>query len=888
MSQFTKPPQLPLKLLRLYCGEHRLEEIEGDLTEVFNEFVKEHGTRFSTFFFWWLVIRGFRSYALKRKTMKNKGLISNAIMFLRHNLTITWRNLVKYKTTSVINILGLAIGISSFLAIYTIIQFELSFNKEIPDGERIYRITSAYSGAFTATNRGVAVPIPGHVKEQFTGLEGIAHFFTFNATSEVMVDGLMKDMGRQSEIAVADKEYFKVINQYEWLAGSEEELDDPFKVVLTEKQARTYFGNIDWQDMIGRKIAYRDSLEVYVSGIVKEPDYNTDFVFTEFISFPTISSSWLKERFENEDWGSTNSSTQLFVKQHPGTTKTNLLSQLEGLNEFVGEKNKELDWVQNYNLQPLSDLHYNPDMGIFDNSRSSAHRPTLIVLGVVAVFLLLIAVFNFVNLETAQSVNKSKEVGVRKVMGSSRSNLVGRFLTESILITFFAVLISIPVAHYGLALFQEFIPEGAALQYESAGFWIFIILLIFSVGIVAGFYPSWVTSSYQPSRALKSGSVNKSSNMRGSLIRKVLISFQFLFSQLLIVGTLAVVFQISYMLDKELGFDEEGVFYFYTPWYDSEEKRERLVNQIVTIPEIRETLLNGSPPVQNGYSTSTIKFMNGDDELVLNPHQKSGDTSYLSFYNLKLLAGENLKPNESANELLINETFMRDLGFELPREIIGKQVDYNDDNYTIAGVMEDFHFRSMHHPIEPMFIRYGSSNSSIAMKVGSDDQLQSAIDKLTEEWHQVYENVPLTIYFMDETVEKFYETERKTSKLASMATGMAIFISCLGLFGLISFTIVQKSKELGIRKVLGASLFQIGSILSREFFILILISFAIATPVAWYLIGQWQTDFAYHKEISWWVYGLGGFASMLIAMLTIGVRVWKASRTNPIESLRYE
>ncbi len=888
MKEFSPPPKLALRLLRFYCSEKRLEEIEGDLCEVYNEFIQHRGVRYSKVFFWWLVVRNFRSYALKGRKMKKIGLVNTFFMFLRHNVLITWRNLLKHKTTSIINVAGLAIGISSFLAIYTIVQFELDFNKEIPDADRIYRMTTRYSGSFTATNRGVAVPIPEYVSETFSGLGGVTNFHNFTATVDLMDGDRKLDMGKQDGVILADESYFDVINQYNWLVGKKESLQQPFNVVLTSKQANKYFGDENYQDIIGREITYRDSLKVFVSGIVQEPDYNSDFAFTEFISFPTISNSWLKERFGNDDWTSTNSSTQLFIKLHAQTEMEDVVRQIENLDKFVGEKNAKLDWVQNYTLQPLADLHYNQDHGIFDSSRSSVHKPTLTILSVVAVFLLMIAVFNFVNLETAQSTNKSKEVGVRKVMGGNRLNLIGRFLTESIFISFLALTISIPLAHYGLIVFDEFVPDGAALSYSEASFWLFLVGLALVVGVLAGFYPSWVTSSFIPIKALKSGFNLRSFNIRGSILRKALISFQFLFSQLLIVGTLAVVFQISYMLDKELGFEEEGVMYFYAPWYESEEKRNLLINEISSIPEIQKISMNGNPPVMNGYSTSTVKYRDGDNELMLNPHQKSGDTSYIHFYRIPLLAGNNLKPIESANEMLINQTFMEELGFESPSDVVGTRLEYNKKDFVVAGVMEDFHFRSMHHPIQPLMLRYQESNNCIAVRIADNSQIEACINKLNEAWDSVYEGIPMNIQFMDEIVEKFYNTERRASKLTSLATGLAIFISCLGLIGLISFIIVQKSKEMGIRKVLGATIFQIGSILSREFVILITISFLVSTPIAYYLIGEWQKDFAYRTEISWWVYGLGGLVSVVIALCSIFSKVWRASTANPVESLRYE
>ncbi|WP_370089915.1 FtsX-like permease family protein [Ekhidna sp.] len=883
----NQPPKLPLKIFRFYCSDERLEELEGDLYEVYNEYIAEKGKRFAGLFYWWIVFRSFRSFALKRTKMKNNK-VNTSMTFLRHNLVIAWRNLRKNKTTAVINVLGLAIGVGAFLAILSIVKFELSFNTEIPEGEKIHRVYTSYTGSFTSTNKGVSVPIGPHVKETVLGLDEVAYFHTFWAQVDVPeADGDKKEFEGQGGFIVATPSYFKVINQYQWLAGSPEEaLNEPFRVVLTTDQALKYFGSEDWQEMMGRELIYRDSLNLFVSGIVQQPAYNTDFEFTDFISHATIDKSWLKERFGSDDWGSTNSSSQLWVKRNEHTSKADLILQMEELDAHVAEQTKDADWVQSYKLQDLADLHFSPELGIFDGGRSTAHLPTLTILSVVAIAILLIAIFNFVNLETAQSTSKSKEVGVRKVLGSPRRQLVGRFLTESILISFFAVVLAIPIAHYGFIYFNEFLPEGVALDYGNPLFWLVLVVLILVVGVIAGIYPSWVISSFRPVRALRSGST--SNNPGGSFIRKTLILFQFLFSQLLIVGTLAIAWQISFMLDKDLGFKEEGVIYFYTPYYESMQKQDLILNELNKMPEVKEYSLQNTPPVQNGYSTSTVKYQSPQGEVVTSAHLKSGDTTYLRFYDIDLLAGQNLLPNDTLPHLLINETFMRDLGFDDPQVAVGTTFEFREKPYTIRGVVEDFHFRSLHHPIEPMMYYYQEDSRCIALKLTIDDQLKPTIDRLTDKWSEVYPDNALKVYFMDETIEQFYKTEKRTSKLASTATGIAILISCLGLFGLISFTIVQKSKELGIRKVLGASLLQIGGILSKEFVLLILAAFVISTPISYYFISKWMEDFAYQTEISWWVYVLGGIMSVLIALASIGAKVWKASGANPIDSLRYE
>lgn len=886
MNPFVKPPKLALRFLRFYCGERRLEEIEGDLNEIYNEFVLDRGSRFSGLFFWWLVIRDCRSYAFKRKKMKKEGR-SNSLNFFKHNLKIAWRNLRKNRGTSLINISGLAIGLSAFLVIFRIVQFELSFNRQIPDGDRIYRVTTSFSGSFTAVNSGVSTGVPDYMRDNMSGLETVSHFQSLWGGVKVVNEEGVKDMGRQRGMILADTNYFSIANQYKWLLGSKEKsLNEPFQVVLTKTKAETYFGSAS-PEIMGRKLIYRDSLEVYVSGVIEKPDYHSDFQFEEMISYATIESSFLKENYQPNEWSNTNSSSQTFLKLKNGVSYETIAEQMANLDAYAAEQEPDSDWVKSYTLQPLSNMHYNTDLGIFDG-QSAADKTTLTILGGVAFSLLLLAIFNFVNLETAQARNKSKEVGVRKVIGSSRGLLVSRFLTESTFVTFLAVALAIPLSYYGIVFFDEFVPAELSLGLDEPPFWLFLLGLTLVVGFLAGIYPALIISSMIPAQALKPGSVSFRSP-GNSFLRKFLISSQFLFSQLLIIGTLAVLSQISFMLDKDLGFQEEGIIYLNTPFYGESSKQALLIEEIKKMPEVLEVSEHRSPPAESGYSTTTLKYQGENGEIVSNVENKGGDVNYLDFYGLNLLAGRNVSENLEAKEVLINETYMRELGFEMPRDVLDIKVTVWKTDFTVVGVLKDFHFRSLHNAIDPMMFRYQEKNiSCVAMKVNMGDELKVTIDKLTDKWSSIYPDKPLEVQFMDETVEQFYKSERKTSKLASTATGIAIFISCLGLFGLVSFTIVQKSKELGIRKVLGASLFEIGSILSREFIILILISFVISAPIAYYGIQQWLSDFAYQVEISWWVYGLGGIASLLIALFSIGVKVLKASQTNPIESLKYE
>ncbi len=500
----------------------------------------------------------------------------------------------------------------------------------------------------------------------------------------------------------------------------------------------------------------------------------------------------------------------------------------------------------------------------------------------------MIAIFNFVNLETVQAINKSKEVGLRKSLGISKKSLIARFLTESVLISLIAALVALPLSYYGIMYFKEFVPEDFSIDFVNPIFWLVLIALVLIVGVLAGIYPAFIASSFSPVVALKSSVKAVQKSGISGWVRRVLITSQFVFAQLLVIGTLAIMWQISFLLDKEMGFKEEGIIYFSTPYYADKMKKERLLNEIRNMPQIQIASFHESPPAREGWSTSSMKYYGIDSiENIQAVHQKKGDTLYLELYGLELVAGRNIK-HANSKETLINEEYSKILGFESPELSLGAKLSNGDRVYEVVGVLEDFHFQSLHTEIEPLMYTYEEKYArSIGISVEMD-ALASTINGLTDRWNEIYPDEPLEIRFLDQTIAGFYENEQRMSRISSLATVISILISCLGLFGLISYNVIQKSKELGIRKVLGASLLNIGSMLTKEFLMLIFIAFLIALPIAYYFIDNWLEDFPYKTTVYWWLYGLGGLLSLVIAILFVGMKVWKVSKANPVDSLRYE
>jgi putative ABC transport system permease protein len=808
---------------------------------------------------------------------------------LKNYIVIAWRNLLRNKFHTAINILGLAVGLSACLVIYLIVSFELSFNKGHAGAERIYRIHSSFTGQFSGLNRGVPTAVVPAMRDQFTGVESIAPAHAFNA--KVRHQGSPEGFDIPTALILTEPSWFEVFSSYQWLAGSPAVLAEPFQVVLTETSAQRYFGHTNPNEIIGKEIIYRDSLPVTVGGLVKDLSFTTDIDFSDFISLSTVEQSWLKNTIQLNDWSSVNSSSQAFLKLNNGTDVSKIVDQLPLLSKLHKE-NSSWDVDNQFKMQALSDLHYNADTGIFDHSRSPAHMPTLLSLIGVAALLLLIGAINFINLETAQSLRRAKEVGVRKVLGGTQRTLIAQFLSESLIITFFSIVLALPLTELALGYFSEFVPNGVELNVIHIV--PALLMLTLSIGIMAGLYPAFVLSSFLPVHALKNQGYTAGQLSNAPFLRKVLIVFQFSFAQLLILGTLVVNHQIRYLIDKDLGFDREAVVYIDMPWWENREKAKALKAELEQIPQIHAISMSESPPSYNGWSSSTITFRTDSDEIKMSAFRKFGDSNYIGFYNIPLLAGRNLQESDTVKEFLINETLAKTLGFQNPEDAIDHVIEYGQKNQIpIVGVVKDFHTKSLRHGIDPVIMAnagksFGCFNVRFNTGNESSKIIADGIANIEAAWKKVFPESEIRYQFLDETIKNFYKTEQRTAKLANAATGLAIVISCLGLFGIVSYTTVQRTKEIGIRKVLGASVQNIVLLLSGNFIMLVMVAFVLSAPIAWYLADNWLENFAYHIQVGYLTFAATILVAVVIAFITVGLKTLQAAQANPVESLRNE
>lgn len=784
-----------------------------------------------------------------------------------------------------INIFGLAIGISSCLVLFLIVNYEISFNKKIDGYERIYRVYSTFSGTFTGQSAGVPTAVVPTIRDQFTHVDAVTLLNEFNARVQIPSGNELKDYGKQPTLVFTDTSFFSVFSSYEWIAGSPKSLLKPFNVVITESRAQFYFNSDDPQKVIGREIIYQDSISAYVSGVVKDFPFTTDIDFTDFISQQTLKSMLVKRSFRLDDWISTNSANFAFIKLAKNSKIEQVHRNLGILDDLYKKHRISEGTINNFQIEPLNDLHFSNKLGIFNHSRPAAERRSLSIMILISLSLLIAAGLNFINLETAKAITRSKEVGIRKVLGSQRRQLILQFLAESFVVASISGLLALPLTKLIVTFFSEFIPTGITIL--SIDTLVFLLLIIISVATLAGLYPAIVLSSFEPVNALKS-SPNVYVNKSGSIsVRQILILIQCAVAQVFICCTLIFFSQLDYLLNKDLGFTTDSIIYFSAPWKESQLKTKILKEELLKIPIVEDVTLSDEPPSADGFSSLEVLYKNKDDILRLNVFRKFGDPHFLDFYEIKVLAGKPLQKSDTVKELIINRAMMEQLGFSTPNDVINELIEFNGKSYPIIGVVENFHIRSLHNKIEPVMISNEESNFyNFNVKLSTKGNFNNEILAVHEAWKKVYGDNPFTVRIINDTIGDFYASEQRTSKLVSAASALAIIISCLGLFGLVSYATVQRIKEISIRKILGATGEDVALLLSREFVKLILISFLTSLPFTYITANYWLENYPYHVPVNL-VYFIYTFILMLgISLLTISFFVVKAAKTNPAESLR--
>jgi putative ABC transport system permease protein len=812
-------------------------------------------------------------------------------MFKNH-LKIAVRNLSKNKIFSIINIIGLAIGLSASYVIGLIIFYDLTFDKFHKDHENIYRVTTTFdTPEGTFNNYGVPVPLGNNLKNNIPGIEIVSPFFTtyINKIENKETNSTFKNI---EDAIYADENYFQLFN-YKWIAGSTKKiLTHPNEIVLTNNRASKYFPNLTPTEIIGKTLLYDNESIVTVTGIVEKQKERTDLDFQEFLSLKTAATNYMKDQIYNDNWLNTNSATQVFLKVLNSNHLKNIKAHLSKLaEEHTEERMTKLGYSKSFILQPLKAIHFSKH-GIFNNSGNSASKTLLSSLGAIAVFLLLLGCVNFINLNTAQATKRSLEIGIRKTLGSSKKQLIFQFLGETFLLTICSAIVSLFFSYWLIKIFSDFIPEGISIDmFSNPLIFISIIILLLLVTLLSGLYPSIILSNFKPIDVLKKQLPTGENNIS---LRKYLTVFQFVIAQVFIIATILVGKQMHYLMNKDMGIKTNAVAYIRL-WHDDDyNNRLNFFNEVKSISGISKMSLGGDPPVSTNSQSAFATYISNGKEINSSLQLLKGDLNYCNLYGINIIAGRE-RLNDTINEYLINETYSKLLGFQNPTEVIGQTIKINGAIVPIVGVMEDFNQRSLRGKIIPMALisdisrnKYSKFNTMHFSLKGTSENWSKTIRSIEKKWDDLYPDADFEIHFMDEMIKQFYEQEQKTSTLLKWATGLAIIISCLGLLGLVIFTTERRIKEIGIRKVLGASLTELNILLCKDFISLVAIGFIIATPIAWYGLNHWLEGFSYRTSISWWVFLLSGLVMLIITLLVVSFKTLSTAKSNPVDSLQTE
>ena len=795
-------------------------------------------------------------------------------------------------------------GICACLVIYLVASYEFSFENFHPDRDRIFCVDAVmYRGHWNC----VPGPMPAAMRREMTGFQTVAAFQTYEASVTIPAGSNEKPkrFDRSGSIAIAEPQYFGIF-RYRWLSGNAAtSLAVPNSVVLTAEKAKEYFGDLDPDRIIGRTIYYQDSLMVRVTGVVVDWTGNSDFNFGQWISYATIPVSFLKNKITLDAWDKLDLSSKVMIKLAKNVKPSQIDTQFTAFAERHFGPNPAFA----AHLKPLSGSHFHQEYGGAGRKASLSVLYTLIA---VAGFILILAIVNFVNLSTAQSMQRAREIGVRKVLGGSRSGIAAQFFTETLLLTVAAVGIAVLAIKPAFSVFADLIPSGVHFRLNGATL-LFLLLVIVVTTLLAGFYPAKVLGNYQPTVTLK-GMTALPGSGKGAL-RKGLIVFQFTISLLFIIASVVIGSQLRYVLHADLGFKTDAIITLNAPHEntlsgssfgsDKISARPRatdetgkivvLMDKIRQLAGIEQVIRQWRSPMDqahSGFEGGGLK--GGSDEKPISISFHYGDKDYVPFYGMKLVAGRNLLPDNSTGELLISEACAHALGFADVSKAIGREVIIGPgEAYPVAGVVADFYENSFHQTTWPVIIKHNSSReTTIAAKITAKGmaagELNTLIGEIEKEWKSVFPDKPFGYSFLDESITNMYADDLRTGRLTNLAMGITVFISCLGLLGLAIFSTGKRAREIGIRKVLGATVSGIMAMLCKEIVLLILIALLIATPLALYFMHEWLQGFAYRTTLSGWMFVAAGTAAIGIALLTVGFQAMRAAMANPVKSLRTE
>jgi predicted permease len=796
-----------------------------------------------------------------------------------------WRNLSKNKAYTAINVSGLAVGMAACILLFIVVHYELSYDTFQPSYKNIYHVvtTDKYPDGLEYT-AGIPFPALEALRTDFPQITtGVLYS---NSGSQVTVTGNNgnnfsdKKFIESTGMFFADPQFFKIF-QYKWLVNGPAVLKEPNITVLTKKMAEKYFG--DWHQAVGKFLRLDNVIVLKVAGILNDVPANTDFPLGVVTSYETLK-NYPDIYGYTTTWGRTTSSNQVFMLLPPSESAEKINAQLKQFSKknYTEEKKGNIRWNS---LQPLRDIHFDDRFGNLGDHVTS--KSVLWTLSLIGVFIIIMACINFINLSTAKAANRSKEIGIRKVLGSNRRNLFWRMMGETALIVCISLVLAIAIAEMCLPYIKQIDSINEPLNILTAKTIAFTFLVALTVTLFAGLYPSLILSAFGPILAIK----NKitSSTVGGISLRRGLVITQFAISQILIIGTIVAICQMNFVRSANLGFNKEAVLVLNANADSAFISRESAFKQsLLQLPGVQAASFSSDvPSSNNNWGTSFAFNHQPNEDFTL--YYKCADADYFKTFGLEFIAGHGYSAGDSVNDVVINETLVQKLGLKNAGDAIGKQIRMGKDEWqTIAGVVKDFKTNSLRDEIKPTLIKTKKRFYAVtSVKIQSSNLAQTK-ETIEKTWDKFYPEYANTSSFMDENINDFYRQEDQLSLLYKIFAGIAIFISCLGLYGLASFMTVQRTKEVGIRKVLGASAANIMYLFSKEFALLVVMAFAVAAPLAWYITNNWLQNFHYRIQPGIGVFILAISISVMIALITVGYKSLRAAIANPVKALRSE
>ena len=870
-------------LLEWFCAPHLLEEVQGDLYERFQHDVQQLGTEKARRQYMQNVL----GFLIPRRGRHRAGLPADPYPkpdftdMLQNFITISLRNLWRNRRVSAISMTGLAVGLAGGIMLFLLVTYLFSFDRYHAKADRSYWIVTDVHHDNIQPTDATPRPLGEVLRRDYPFVESAVRLDNIFGRVISIPDGngrFLKKFEESRNLCFTEPQFFEVFDT-EWIDGNKKTaLAEPNTVVLSERYAHKYFGDAN---PMGRVLRFDNKTNLTVTGLIKNLPSNTKLRYDALISYATVPVV-LGEGGQQamQSWG--NIGSMCFLTLREGTPLTQLLNAFPIIQKkyLNAEEAKTLE----FRAIPLGELDHDPQHG------GRTPRPILYALIIVGLALVLAACINFINLATAQALKRAKEVGVRKAMGSSRRLLIGQFLTETTLLVGGAAVVALLLVQLGLPSLNTALSIiGADLSllnlFQSDALGWFIGLLV-GVILLAGLYPSFVLARFNPVAALRGrlttqqvGSVN---------VRRGLVVMQFFITQLFIIGVLVMMSQLRYMKQADLGFAKDAILTIPVPTTNLL-KQQTLRERLAGIPGVVQVALGAGPPASRPRPGVPFSFDSHTKPEPFTAGVKVGDVNFVSVFGLRLLAGRSFRSNDTTQaEALVNETMVKQLGMGQPAEILGKRLNLWGGDKTIVGVLRDFHTEELRAPIQPtILLNEHRENHLAALKIDPAN-LATTMKGVETVWNSQFPEAVYSATFVDDMLAEFYMTERILLGLAQVFSLLAILIGCLGLYGLVAFMAEQRTKEIGIRKVLGANPGQLLWLFGREFSRLIAIGFVLAAPAGWFMMSGWLRGYAYRIDLGWWVFALTLASVVLITVLTVSYESLKAALMNPAKSLRSE